>query len=70
MSNWISRLFPKHWSITHKDETVQEQRVERKINKTFKLDGRKTRWIPFYFNKLWRKIRPRHLFIRESKPVV
>ena len=66
----ISQLFPKHWSILHRDETVEEQRVERTVNKSFKLDGRMTRWIPYHFNKLWQIIMPKRLFWRQPDPKI
>jgi len=63
----FSTLFPQHWTISHRDESVQEQIVERKVEHRFDLDGRMTRWIPYRFIKLWKVICPQHLFDREDK---
>lgn len=66
----FSVLFPQHWTISHRNETVQEQIVKRKVEHAYKLNGRKTRWIPYYFGKLWEIICPEHLFIRRKKIIV
>ena len=47
----FSTWFPKRWSILHRENQQQEQRIKVEKETHFKLDGRKTRWIRYWFEK-------------------
>ena len=54
MNDWFSTWLPKRWSILHRENQQQEQRVKQKKQTDFKLDGRKTRWIKYWFAKAYK----------------
>jgi len=45
-------FIPKHWSISHRDEIVNERIVTHKTNKDYKIDKRKTRWNWWHIQKI------------------
>jgi hypothetical protein len=50
----IPGIMPDIWSILHREQQAQVKIVKTVKQKKYKLDGRMTRWIPYYFKKFYK----------------
>jgi len=51
----------------NKSAKVKSGEVIRKAFKQFKVDGRFTRWLPYYFFKRYKQKGWRHYFLKKEK---